>query len=95
MSRNPAQKSAISKKSVADRRVKLRDSTSVITVRIDENLNERLSLNDLSMIAHFSPFHFQRLFKHYIGESPKQYTKRLRFESILLHFFFIVYFPRL
>ncbi len=42
MSRNPAQKSAISKKLVSDRRSKLRDSTNVITVRIDENLNDNL-----------------------------------------------------
>ncbi|MEE9378601.1 MAG: hypothetical protein V3V33_11280 [Candidatus Lokiarchaeia archaeon] len=42
MSRNPAQKSAISRKYVSDRRSKLKDSTNVITVRIDENLNNNL-----------------------------------------------------
>ena len=42
MSRNPTQKSAISRKSVSDRRSKLKDSTSVITVRIDEDLNNNL-----------------------------------------------------
>ena len=42
MSRNPAQKSGISKNLVSDRRGKLKDSTNVITVRIDENLNDNL-----------------------------------------------------
>ena len=39
MSRNPNQKSTNSKKSISDRRNKLKDSTNVITVRIDEELN--------------------------------------------------------
>ena len=42
MSRNPTQKPAISRKLVSDRRNKLKDSTSVITVRIDEDLNNNL-----------------------------------------------------
>lgn len=42
MSRNPVQKSTSTKKSVLDRRSKLKDSTSVITVRIDEDLNNNL-----------------------------------------------------
>ncbi|NVM36958.1 MAG: hypothetical protein HWN81_15285 [Candidatus Lokiarchaeota archaeon] len=42
MSRNPTQKSAISRKSFSDRRSKLTDSTNVITVRIDDNLNNNL-----------------------------------------------------
>lgn len=31
-------------------------------------------------MAHFSPFHFQRIFKAEKGVSPKQYIKRLRLE---------------
>jgi hypothetical protein len=42
MSRNSDQKSSISKKSISDRRNKLKDSTSVITVRIDEELNNNI-----------------------------------------------------
>ncbi len=39
MSRNPHQSSSASKKSISDRRKKLKNSTNVITVRIDEELN--------------------------------------------------------
>ncbi len=49
---------------------------------IQENLMEELSLEKLSAIAFFSPFHFQRLFSLYVGESPKQYIMRLRLERI-------------
>ncbi len=47
---------------------------------IQEHLAEDLSLEKLSGIAFFSPFHFQKIFSHYIGESPKQYIMRLRLE---------------
>ncbi|MFX1417977.1 MAG: ribbon-helix-helix protein, CopG family [Promethearchaeota archaeon] len=42
MSRNSHQKSSIAKKNNPDRKNKLKDSTSVITVRIDEELNDNL-----------------------------------------------------
>jgi len=42
MSQNPDQKSSRVKGSVSDRHNKLRDSTSVITVRIDEDLNQNI-----------------------------------------------------
>jgi len=45
------------------------------------NLNEELTLETLSSIANYSPFHFQKLFKHAVGESPKQYIIRLRLEN--------------
>lgn len=49
---------------------------------IQENLSDDLSLDKLSGIANFSPFHFQKIFSQYIGESPKQYIIRLRLERI-------------
>ena len=49
---------------------------------IQENLQEDVSLEKLSTIACFSPFHFQRIFSQYVGESPKQYIMRLRLERI-------------
>ncbi len=42
MSRNPNQKLPTSKKLNSDRRAKLNDSTNVITVRIDEELNQNI-----------------------------------------------------
>jgi AraC family transcriptional regulator len=49
---------------------------------IQEHLAEDLSLEKLSGIAFFSPFHFQKIFSLYVGESPKQYIMRLRLERI-------------
>ncbi len=52
---------------------------------IQENLSDDLSLEKLSGIACFSPFHFQKIFSQYVGESPKQYIMRLRLERIAHH----------
>ncbi|MCX6247488.1 MAG: AraC family transcriptional regulator [Bacteroidetes bacterium] len=49
---------------------------------IHENLSDELSLERLAQIAFFSPFHFQKIFSLYVGESPKQYIMRLRLERI-------------
>jgi AraC family transcriptional regulator len=49
---------------------------------IQMNLSEDLSLEKMSALANYSPFHFQRIFTHYVGESPKQYIIRLRLERI-------------
>jgi len=48
---------------------------------IQANLNEDLSLKQLSEIACYSKFHFNRIFSAYIGESVYQYIKRLRLEK--------------
>lgn len=46
-----------------------------------KNLKEELSLEKLAAIANYSPFHFQKIFKEVIGESPKQYIIRMRLEN--------------
>jgi len=52
------------------------------TVRhIEQNLDKPLILDDLAAIACLSPFHYQRVFKEVVGESPKQFVKRLRLEE--------------
>lgn len=48
---------------------------------IVQNLSEELSLQQLADIAQYSPFHFQRIFKQVVGESPKQYVIRMRLET--------------
>ncbi len=48
---------------------------------IDHHLNEDLSLNRLASVSTYSPYHFQRLFKGNIGETPAGYVKRLRLEQ--------------
>ncbi|MFI5450558.1 GyrI-like domain-containing protein [Pedobacter sp. UC225_61] len=55
---------------------------------IDENLESDLSLNTVSAIAFFSPFHFHRVFKFITGETLNEYIIRRRIEksaSDLLH----------
>jgi AraC family transcriptional regulator len=48
---------------------------------IEQTIDKEFSLEDLASVACFSPFHFQRVFKAVMGESPKQYIKRLRLEE--------------
>ena len=55
---------------------------------IDQNLESDLSLNTVSEIAFFSPFHFHRIFKFVTEETLNEYVKRRRIEksaSELLH----------
>lgn len=60
-----------------------------LLVHIQANLDQDLSLAALSRKAGLSPFHLQRLFKAWIGETPKAYTSRLRVERaafrLLIH----------
>lgn len=46
-----------------------------------KNLEEELPLAKLASIANYSPFHFQRLFTEYTGESPKHFIIRMRLEN--------------
>lgn len=48
---------------------------------IQANLSEALSLKQLSQIACYSKFHFNRIFSAYMGESVYQYIKRVRLEK--------------
>ncbi|WP_053405390.1 GyrI-like domain-containing protein [Persicobacter sp. CCB-QB2] len=55
---------------------------------IDQHLSGDLSLEKIAGVAHFSPFHFHRLFKFITGETPGEYVQRRRIEksvSLLLH----------
>lgn len=60
-----------------------------VLVHIQANLDGDLSLGALGKKAGLSPFHFQRLFKAAIGETPKSYTLRLRLDRaafrLILH----------
>ena len=49
-------------------------------VYIQYHLNEELSLEKLSTIANFSPFHFHRFFLAYTDEALQSYVRRLRLE---------------
>ncbi|MEM6540278.1 MAG: GyrI-like domain-containing protein [Bacteroidota bacterium] len=51
---------------------------------IDAHLDAELTLDVLAAKAAFSPFHFQRVFKLTIGETPLQYVTRRRIEKAAL-----------
>jgi AraC family transcriptional regulator len=48
---------------------------------IQEHLDEELHLDRLARVAHFSPYHFHRIFRGIVGESVTEYVRRLRLES--------------
>ena len=48
---------------------------------INDHLNEPVNLYDLANIAHISGFHFHRIFKALMSESPGEYIQRLRLEK--------------
>jgi len=51
---------------------------------IDENLDSDLSLNTISNIAFFSPYHFHRVFKFVTKETLNEYVTRRRIEKSAL-----------
>jgi AraC-like DNA-binding protein len=55
-----------------------------VLVHVHEHLDDPLPLDDLAAIAHFSPFHFHRIFSGMIGESVAQHVRRLRLERAAL-----------
>jgi AraC family transcriptional regulator len=48
---------------------------------IQEHLDEELPLDRLARVAHFSPYHFHRIFRGLVGEGAHEYVRRLRLES--------------
>jgi AraC family transcriptional regulator len=48
---------------------------------ISEHLDDQVSLETLAGVAHYSPFHLQKVFKQIVGDSPKQYMIKLRLET--------------
>ena len=51
-----------------------------VLVHIQGRLDEALSLDELARIAHFSPYHFHRVFRGMVGESLMEHVRRLRLE---------------
>ena len=49
-------------------------------VYIQRHLDDELELEELASVAAFSRFHFHRIFRGLVGESLKEYVRRLRLE---------------
>ncbi|MBN2324483.1 MAG: AraC family transcriptional regulator [Spirochaetes bacterium] len=48
---------------------------------IEEHIEDELSLERLSKVASFSPFHFHRIFKGIVGEPLNRFIQRIRLEK--------------
>lgn len=51
-----------------------------VLLHIQRRLDEDLPLEQLARVAHFSPYHFHRIFRGMVGESVKAHVRRLRLE---------------
>lgn len=49
-------------------------------VHIQRHLDADLPLAELARVAHYSPFHFHRVFRGLVGETVAELTRRLRME---------------
>jgi AraC family transcriptional regulator len=45
---------------------------------VEHHLNESISLDEVSAVAHFSPFNFHRIFSLIVGETPGDFMLKLR-----------------
>jgi len=48
---------------------------------IEANIGKDLSLEELARVAHFSPFHFHRIFRAMAGETLNNFIQRIRVEK--------------
>ncbi|UCG47280.1 MAG: AraC family transcriptional regulator [Phycisphaerales bacterium] len=55
-----------------------------VLILIQKNLDAEMPLNELARAAHFSPYHFHRIFRGMVGESLKEHIRRLRLERAAL-----------
>jgi AraC family transcriptional regulator len=55
-----------------------------VLIYIQENLDNELSLRELAEVAHFSPFHFHRIFRGMVGESLHAHVRRIRLERAVM-----------
>jgi len=49
-----------------------------VAAYIDDHLDEKLNLPTLAAVTCLSPFHFQRVYKLLVGETPADTVRRLR-----------------
>ena len=47
-----------------------------VLVHIRENFDQPLTLDELAGVAHFSPFHFHRIFRGMVGESLQAFRQK-------------------
>lgn len=60
----------------------MRDRVLMVQYYIDANFKTDLKINRICEDLHVNPSHFSRMFKTYVGMSPKQYLTHVRLNSI-------------
>lgn len=60
----------------------IRDRIFTVQYYIDANFKTDLKINQICEDMHINPSHFSRMFKTYIGMSPKQYLTQVRLRSV-------------
>lgn len=53
------------------------DKVAAVIRYLDDHFREQPSLDEMARQIHLSPFHFQRLFKEWVGVTPKKYVQYL------------------
>jgi AraC family transcriptional regulator len=48
---------------------------------IEHHIDQAVNLDAMAQIAHFSPFHFHRIFTVLVGETPANFLQRIRIEK--------------
>jgi AraC family transcriptional regulator len=48
---------------------------------IEQHIDQPINLDVMAQIAHFSPFHFHRIFTVVVGETPANFLQRIRIEK--------------
>lgn len=48
---------------------------------VEKNIDQPLDLNSVAQHAHFSPYHFHRIFTFLVGETPADFIQRIRIEK--------------
>lgn len=61
-----------------------RERINRVLLYIQDNIAGQLSLETLSEVAGFSPFHFHRIFQAHVGETLSGYVRRVRLERAAL-----------
>ena len=60
----------------------MRDRIFTVQYYIDANYKTDLKVSQICEDIHINPSHFSRMFKTYIGMSPKQYLTQVRLRSV-------------
>lgn len=56
-----------------------------VLIYVERHLDQPLGLEDLARASAFSPYHFHRIFRAFVGEPLYAYIKRLRLEKAALN----------